>query len=328
MSGVQTREVSTDEAGIRLDRWFRRHFETVSHGRLEKMLRKGEIRVDGGRVKSSTRLEAGQTIRIPPIGEQVTHHKPPRLTKANKAMLEGLKASVIYQDDDVLVVNKPAGLPVQGGSKVTLHLDGLLDGLRFGAKERPKLVHRLDKDTSGVLVLARNSFAATRLAEFFRTRKVEKTYWALVAGRPEMARGEIRTPMEKRRDSEGFEKMESGGGRHAVTRYLIIDQAGHDVSWLALYPETGRTHQLRVHCAEIGTPIIGDRKYGRSEEMPGALMHSDKLHLHARRLVLPHPRNGLLELDAALPDFMQESWKFFEFDLAIGDQAVSPDRDH
>lgn len=316
MSNVQNITVTADEADIRLDRWFRRHFSELGHGRLEKLLRTGQIRVDGGRSKSSTRLEAGQVIRVPPLGALTTvpvKRAPPRLEEAE---LKALHAMVIHRDDDVLALNKPPGLAVQGGSGLKQHLDAMLDGLRFDSSERPRLVHRLDKDTSGVLVLARTAYAATKLAAAFRGRDAEKIYWALVVGMPRPRTGKIVSSLAKR-GAKGDQKMAETdeGGQRAVTEYRVIDEAGTRMAWLELKPQTGRTHQLRVHCASLGTPILGDGKYGGPDAFVDGIAGLQGMHLHARALRIPHPRSGILKLEAPLPDTMLSTWKFLGFDL-------------
>lgn len=315
MSGVQSITVTADEAGIRLDRWFRRHFADLGHGRLEKLLRTGQVRVDGGRSKSSTRLEAGQVIRVPPLGTRTNAPVKAAPARLKKSDVKALQDMVIHRDDDVLAVNKPPGLAVQGGSGLKQHLDSMLDGLRFGLSERPRLVHRLDKDTSGVLVLARNAFAATRLAAAFRGRHAQKTYWALVVGVPQPKSGKITSGLTKQ-GGKGGQKMAQTheGGKRAVTEYAVIDEAGDRVAWLALRPQTGRTHQLRVHCASLGTPILGDGKYGGRDAFIDGLTGPQGLHLHARGLQIPHPRSGVLTLEAPLPKSMLETWRFLGFD--------------
>ena len=317
MSGVTTIAVDADEAGIRLDRWFRRHYPGLAHGRLEKMLRTGQVRVDGGRVRSATRLEAGQSIRVPPLGEE-TGRKPvksaPQVSKEDTAFIRSL---ILHQDEHVIAINKPPGLAVQGGSKISRHVDGMLEALRFDAKERPKLVHRLDKDTGGLLLLARSSLAAARLAEAFRGRDVEKTYWALVSGLPNPPAGRIDAALIKA-GAPGNERMRvnDDDGKWSITDYTVVESAGHRVSWLALKPMSGRTHQLRVHCAQIGTPILGDSKYGDERSDLEGLPDGRFLHLHARALSLPHPAGGVLRLVAPLDKAMERSWRFFAFDPA------------
>jgi 23S rRNA pseudouridine955/2504/2580 synthase len=319
MSQVITKTVADGETDLRLDRWFKRHYPWLGHGRLEKLLRTGQIRVDGGRAKASTRLEPGQTIRIPPLGEPPKDEAgKPRAAKPVKASPERvaeLQAAVLHKDDSVLVINKPPGLATQGGTGQSEHLDGLLDYLRFGAAERPRLVHRLDKDTSGVLLLARSASAAAKLAQALRARDAHKLYWALVVGVPQQRQGKIVLALSKLPGAAG-ERMvaDEEDGKNAVTLYRTIDTAGRRAAWLAMAPLTGRTHQLRVHCAAIGTPIVGDGKYGGQEAyLTGGV--SRKLHLHARGIRLPHPDGGNLEVRAPLPAHMAATWDFLGLEI-------------
>ena len=316
MSGVQTLQVAADEAGLRLDRWFKRRFPQLSHGRLEKWLRTGQVRVDGKRVKAGQRLEAGQTVRGPPLGEEKApssdQPKAMRISDADRLDLEG---RVLHRDDLVLVLDKPAGLAVQGGTNTDKHLDGMLDLLRFGAPDRPRLVHRLDRDTSGVLVLARTPKAAAKLTEAFRSKEARKLYWALVVGVPQIPEGRIDLRLAKLPGRAG-EKVgvDEDEGKRAITLYRMVDRAGRRAAWLAMEPLTGRTHQLRVHAAEaLGTPIHGDGKYGGKEAFLEAPGLSRKLHLHARAIRIPHPAGGLLEVTAALPEHMRRTWDFLGF---------------
>ena len=278
MSGVQMITVSEDDSGQRVDRWLRRLFPHVSQGRIEKMCRKGDLRLDGGRIKASTRVEAGQVVRVPPLPD--ADHKPQearevRISAADQKMIQ---SCVIYRDDDVIVLNKPAGLAVQGGSGTTRHVDGLSEALRFGAEDKPRLVHRLDKDTSGILVLARNRKAAQELTAAFRHKNTRKIYWALVAGVPTPYLGEIKTGLVKApghgKSGEG-EKMinvhpqeinETPGAKRAHTYYATLYRVASRAAWVAMEPITGRTHQLRAHMAGIGHPIVGDGKYGGSSQ--------------------------------------------------------------
>ena len=321
MTDVELRKVVPDEEGVRLDRWFKRHFPDLTHGRLQKLLRTGQVRVDGRRAESGTRLSAGQAVRIPPLGDAPAPASPTRrptstLSTADTAFMRGL---VIRMDRDVIAINKPPGLAVQGGTGTARHIDGMLDALRFDAVERPRLVHRLDKDTSGVMLLARTAVAAARLGDAFRSRTTRKIYWALVAGMPPMEAGTVDLSLAKLPGRAG-EKMavDKESGKRAITEYITLDRAGKRIAWLALWPRTGRTHQLRAHCAAIGTPILGDGKYGAAAahaDLPADLPGRQMLHLHARRIVLPHPSGrGTLDVAADLPPALAQSWAYFGFD--------------
>ena len=315
-SSVTYVSVDADDADMRLDRWFKRYFPNVPYGQIAKWLRTGQVRVDGHRAKPGQRLSAGQEIRLPPMPRDngvETGAKQPRRSAVSAADATALRDSIVYQDDVLIAVNKPAGLAVQGGSKTHRHLDGMLDALQFDAPERPRLVHRLDKDTSGLLLLARDRRTASRLAELFQGRDVEKIYWALVVGNPEHEAGVIDIPLAKR-GAEGRQRMEAvNDGQGAETEYRILDHAARRIAWLELRPRTGRTHQLRAHCKAMGTPIVGDGKYGRRDSDVEGL--PQRLHLHARSLMLPHPLSGeRLKLDAPLDDVLARSWGFVGFD--------------
>jgi 23S rRNA pseudouridine955/2504/2580 synthase len=308
---VETVTIGDAEAPLRLDRWFRRHYPALGHGSLEKLLRTGQIRVDGRRARSGDRLSAGQRVRVPPLPPAPLPDRPPRVEPAAAARLQRL---VLHRDDSLIVLDKPAGLAVQGGTGAGRHLDGLLDALRFGNGERPRLVHRLDKETSGVLVIARSAAAAAFLTRAFRDRTTRKVYWALVAGRPQPARGRVDLALAKRAGPGGERvRPDAEDGRRAVTYYRVLDSAGERASWLALWPVTGRTHQLRAHCAAIGTPILGDGKYGGTGAGLSGLPAIAGLQLHARALALPHPDGGTLRVTAPLPAHMRQSWEFFGF---------------
>lgn len=309
---VEKVTVSDADDGLRLDRWFRQHYPHVTHGRLERLLRRGEIRVDGGRVKAGIRLEAGMVVRVPPLppAEAPQNKDAPAVSAADAAALQ---ARVLHRDDWLLVIDKPAGLAVQGGSGTTRHLDGLLDALRFDAAERPRLVHRLDRDTSGVLVLARTRKAAAAVGAAFQDRAARKLYWALVQGVPDAPSGVWDLHMEKRRGAGGDQVVSGAAGKRAVTEYRVVDSAA-GTAWLELAPHTGRTHQLRVHCAAAGLPIVGDRRYGSRAAAARGLGRG--LHLLARHLEMPHPDGGMLRVTAPLPRHMAESWAVLGFDAA------------
>jgi 23S rRNA pseudouridine955/2504/2580 synthase len=316
MSGVKTLTVTADEDGLRLDRWFKSHYPGLTHGRLEKLLRTGQVRVDGGRVKASARLAEGQTVRVPPLGEDGAKTMPPR-PAVRPEDVAFLGALVLYRDADVIVLNKPAGLAVQGGSKTTRHLDGMLDALRFDAPERPRLVHRLDRDTSGVLLLARSRKAAAALGRAFRAREARKIYWGLTKGVPRPHRGTVNLALAKQAAVQGRERVtpaheEDDEARHAITHYAVLAQAAQKAAWLALMPVTGRTHQIRAHCAAIGTPLMGDVKYGGAEASPGGDI-AEGLHLHARSLSLRLPSGRTASFTAPLPEHMRRSWEALGF---------------
>jgi len=321
---VEIVTVGGDDGAVRLDRWFKRHYPALAHGQLEKLLRTGQIRVDGKRVKSGDRLMPGQAIRIPPLDAAPTAPAAPRrLLPADEAMLQD---AILHQDEAVIVLNKPPGLPVQGGTRSERHLDGLLDGLRFDHTERPKLVHRLDKDTSGVLVIARSTAAAAFLTRAFREKTTRKIYWALAIGLPKPSQGRISLALAKR-PSQGGERVRADPdeGKPAITYYRVVDSIGERASWLALLPVTGRTHQLRAHCAAIGTPILGDGKYGAAAAHLSGVPNAGRLHLHARALSIPHPQGGTLRVTAPLPPHMRQSWEFFGFPGDVEDPFAGLD---
>ena len=319
---VATLEIAPEDGDQRLDRWFRRRYPALGHGRLEKLLRTGQIRVNGKRVRAGTRLAAGDRVRVPPLpdgGAASAQRRPaPPLADADAAMV---RDAVIYRDADMIALNKPPGLPVQGGSHIARHLDGMLAALRFEAAEAPRLVHRLDRDTGGVLLLARHPGAARTLTALFRDRRLQKLYWALVAGVPKPAQGRIDAPLAKMQTDAGERVVATAeGGQRAVTDYALIETAGRKLAWLALMPRTGRTHQLRAHTASVfGHPIVGDGKYGGEAAFPPGL--EPRLHLHARALALPRPGRKTLVLTAPLPPHMAASWRFLGFDpVPAGDE--------
>ena len=314
---MEIRVVAKDDDGIRLDRWFKRHLPHVSHGELQKALRKKLVRVDGARAESNTTISAGQELKIAPflfeVKEEALKPKKPRGLSPEK--IRETQSWVIYEDKDILVVNKPAGLAVQGGSGVTDHLDGRLVALQASYPTPPKLVHRLDRDTSGVMVLGRTAKAAAKLADAFRHRDTQKTYWALVAGVPHPPEGELESKLEKAERGGGKEKMRmTEDGKRAITLYRTIDHLLGTLAWMELVPITGRTHQLRVHMAELGCPIVGDGKYGGQNALIEGMDLAPQVHLHARSLQLPY----YPLFTAPLPRHMKQSFKECGFVEADG----------
>ena len=347
---VETLQVTEDEEGMRVDRWFKRRVPSLSLSHLNKIVRTGQVRVDGARVKTATRLANGQSVRVPPLNLDA----PPReaaepAINANDA--RDLRRMILFEDQDLLVLNKPFGLAVQGGSGTKHHIDGMLASLPNERGDRPSLVHRLDRDTSGVLLVAKTRKMASELGEAFRSRQARKTYWALVEGQPKPAQGRIslylakgagmgdarsKPPPDKRVDGVDYasrEKMRvarhgDDDAQHSVTYYATVDKVTQRLAWLSMKPITGRTHQLRAHAEAIGHPIIGDPKYGikaandprRTDplrQVPDGI--EKKLHLLARRLVLPHPRGGTLDVSAPLPPHMKTSFDLLGFDIAAYD---------
>ena len=341
-SRVATYAIGEDEAGMRLDRWFRRRFPDVSQAHLNKIVRKGEIRVAGKRAQISTRLEIGQSVRVPPLTP--TAAAPAKAPIVDPRDAEAIRAMVLYEDADVMALNKPFGLAVQGGSGTKHHIDGMLEALRDRRGERPTLVHRLDRDTSGVLLVAKTRKIAADLGAIFRSRQAQKIYWALVEGVPKPPQGRISLFLAKGAgmgDERGAIKGQRGDlermrvarhgepdAQHSVTLYAVVDKVPARLAWLSMRPITGRTHQLRAHCEAIGHPIIGDPKYNRRptndparhdplRAVPPGI--EPKLHLLARRLTLPHPRGGVIDIVAPLPEHMQKSFAMFGFDIAERD---------
>jgi 23S rRNA pseudouridine955/2504/2580 synthase len=310
---IQEFTVSDDEADTRLDRYLKRHTPGLTQGMVQKLLRTGKIRVDGKRAEASTHLPAGALVKMPSIKPPEEMPKQRHVMAMDPHMVRDLEAMILYRDDAVIVLNKPAGLASQGGKGIAVHLDGMLDALRFGGTERPKLVHRLDRDTSGVLLLARGVKQASKLSAAFRGRDVEKTYWALLWGVPPVLEGRIDLPLA-RIDGEGSSRSapaERGDAEasRAVTEYRILDYAGKKFAWAEMNPLTGRMHQLRVHALALGTPILGDAAYGAAF----ADGFAPQLHLHARKLRIPHPDGGSLTVEAPLPRHMRDSFAHLGF---------------
>jgi 23S rRNA pseudouridine955/2504/2580 synthase len=321
---VETIEVKPGEADMRVDRWFKVHYPEVGYSYLQKLLRTGQVRVDSKRVEANTRLEAGAKVRVPKVVQaekkaagRVSLTPPQGLSKGDRDRIEKM---ILYEDEHVLVLNKPFGLAVQGGTGTKRHIDGMLAGMadRFGG-ERPRLVHRLDRDTTGVLLVAKHRDAAAKLGRVFQTRSAAKTYWALVKGVPKPPQGKVEAALVKAAGPDGDRVRKAKPGEqeqamHATTHYSVIDRLAHKAAWVSLKPVTGRQHQLRAHMALIGTPIVGDNKYGGDENLPAEQIEN-KLHLHARRLVLPHPyTGGKIDVTAPLPDHMKKTWELLSLD--------------
>jgi 23S rRNA pseudouridine955/2504/2580 synthase len=332
--GVTAHIVTEDEAGLRVDRWFKRRYPALALSHLAKICRKGEVRVDGKRIETSTRLEAGQKLRVPPLKLEAAPAAP-AVRRAAPEDAEAIRRMTLFEDRDLLILNKPYGLASQGGSGMTRHIDGMLAALAQG-DARPVLVHRLDRDTSGVLLCAKNRRTAAELGEIFRSRQARKIYWALVEGVPKPTQGRISLYLAKgagmeraRGQGAEMEKMRiarhgDADAQHSLTYYAIVEKVAPRCAWLSMKPLTGRTHQLRAHMEAIGCPIFGDPKYGRRPEddvrrrdplraIPDGLER--KLHLLARRLVLPHPKGGTIDVTAPLPEHMKKTWDVFGFDL-------------
>jgi 23S rRNA pseudouridine955/2504/2580 synthase len=317
-TGVQTTTVTPDEAGMRVDRFLEARFPGLAFSHIQRVIRKGELRVNGRRVEPKDRLMAGQAVRIPPLRLEAPKRREAQGdAEKTRAFLRSI---TLHEDADVLVLDKPMGLAVQGGSGTVRHVDGMLDALRDANGQRPRLVHRLDKDTAGCLLVAKTRFAASALAKTFRSRAARKIYWALVAGVPKPRQGRISTFLAKE-ELESDSRMRVArhgeeGASHAVTYYAVVEAAAQKLAWLSLKPVTGRTHQLRAHCAHIGHPIVGDPKYFEKEnwELPGGLQN--RLQLLARRIVVPHPRGGTIDVIAPLPPHMMQSWNLLGFDAA------------
>lgn len=324
MSGVQQLAVRAGEEGLRLDKWFKRRYPDLTHGRFQKLARSGQIRLDGKRVKAGDRVEEGQVVRVPPLGEAQVYKaktvvpKRPDVPDADADMIQSV---VIYRDAAAIAINKPPGLATQGGTGTTRHVDGMLEALGDG-DERPRLVHRLDRDTSGVLLLARTRQSAAKLTASFRDRSAKKLYWALVAGVPDPARGKIDLSLRKA-GGRGNERMvwdDPSGGDRAITFYATLEKAGKAASLVGLMPQTGRTHQLRAHMAAIGHPVLGDGKYGGEDAQLAGMGLPKGMMLHARALDLPHPtERGRLRVHADLPPAFAAALKTLGFH--VGQEA-------
>jgi 23S rRNA pseudouridine955/2504/2580 synthase len=355
-TGVQNLTVTEDEDGMRIDRWFKRRIPTLALSHLAKICRKGEVRLDGKRVETSSRVAAGQNVRVPPLNVEAPKSPAVKRPAQSEADARAIRDMILLDDRDLMVLNKPFGLAVQGGSGTKVHLDGMLASLANERGDRPVLVHRLDRDTSGVLLIAKTRKMAADLGEIFRSRSAKKIYWAMVEGVPRPAQGRVslylakgegmgddRAPRkgrhgpEERRDIEKMRVAKHGDedAQHSLTYYAVVDKLAPRLAWLSMKPLTGRTHQLRAHAEAIGCPIVGDPKYGHSEEDSRRRADSNrnlpqgvenKLHLLARRLILPHPRGGVLDVTAPLPPHMKKSWDMFGFDASQYDPITdAPD---
>ncbi|MCX4349132.1 MAG: RluA family pseudouridine synthase [Alphaproteobacteria bacterium] len=300
MPGVEIKKVKTEDDGMRLNRWFLKYYPNLTLGRLQKLLRTKQIKVDGKKAEASLKLTAGSEVRIPPMDEQAAVISGAQVSGRDAAFIMSL---VIYKDDNIIVLNKPSGLAVQGGTNTTRHIDGMLEALKFGLPEKPKLVHRIDKDTSGVLVLARNRTWADKLTKAFREHKLPKTYLVLVNHAPKQTSGEIKAPLEK----IGEKSIVTSEGKPAVTTYEVLDEVGDKFALLSASPLTGRTHQIRAHMEYIGCPIVGDDKYFGGDSRQKYAAFPDKLYLHAYKIDLSAIYNKQIVIKAALPEHFKKA---------------------
>lgn len=297
---VELIKVKEADDGMRLNRWFLKYYPNLTLGRLQKLLRTKQIKVDGKKAEASLKLATGQEVRIPPLKDDEA--LPEKSKELSAKEIDFIRSLVIFKDNNIIAINKPSGLAVQGGTNTHFHVDGLLDGLCFENEERPRLVHRIDKDTSGVLLLARNRKTADAVTKAFREHRLPKTYLALVAGCPRQSEGEIKAALEK-----SGEKMIAGGdGQHATTLYKVLDAVGEKFALIEAKPLTGRTHQIRAHLEYIGCPIIGDDRYFGTERKKYNLF-ADKLHLHAYKIDLSELYNKKVIITAPLPPHFRDS---------------------
>ena len=319
---VHTLKIEKAGAGLRLDRWFREQYPHIPFGQLQKKMRKGEIRLNGKRVKGAERLAIGDTVRIPPL--PVAGDIPKKSNAPDLRDKDFIRDLVIYQTDDIIAINKPAGLAVQGGSGTKRHIDGMLPWLQSKGADVPRLVHRLDKDTSGVMMVARNRETAHELGQFLRQRQTRKIYWAIVVGELERDFGIIDEPLVKggaRGSERVFVNHEDPDAKQAITWFSVLERLGNNLSLVALWPRTGRTHQLRVHMAALGCPIMGDGKYGGAFAHISDAKHAKKLTLHARELVDPLTQTVIT---ADLPDHMQETFRMLGLNMRDIDTTTDP----
>lgn len=323
--GVAKITVVADENDMRMDRWFKEHYPDVTFGMLQKLLRKGHIRLDGKRAKSNTRIATDQIVRVPPLNLETRIYDKKPQTELHQDDIYYMQNMVLHMDDELIVLNKPSGLAVQGGTNTKRHIDGMLDALKFDLTEKPKLVHRLDRDTSGLLLIARTRVAAQKLTKAFQTKTTEKYYWAVVKSAPKHKEGKINMPLLKQ-GTKGHEKVvvapDHDDAKSAITLYATVASVPALASFVVLRPITGRTHQLRVHMAEMGNVIIGDGKYGGTESHIGGEV-SRKLHLHARHIKIPHPSNGEpFEITAPISGHIKNTFHSLGFDEEAGDLVL------
>lgn len=301
------KKISAEENGLRLDRCLRLWIPHLPQSVIEKAARKGLLKIEGDKAKPPQRVEEGQILSFPSfflnLEELEVEKKPKPLTSGDRKWLKNL---ILFENKEILVLNKPAGIAVQGGTNQKKSLDEML--LHYDETYTPRLVHRLDKETSGVWVVAKTLPMARWLTQAFKERTVQKMYWALVLGIPQKRKGEVSLSLVKKPDPIGEKvRVDSQTGLKALTSYRVIKTLSDRVAWLELIPHTGRTHQLRVHCAEgLKTPILGDGKYGGRE---ASLLGHKTLHLHARRLTIPLPHGGELTFEAPLSEDMRKSFE-------------------
>jgi 23S rRNA pseudouridine955/2504/2580 synthase len=318
---IEKRTVKRDDDGLRLDRWLKKHYPALPHTLVQKLVRTGQVRLDGGRAKADARLVEGQEVRLPthfsaaPAPQTPSLRPPMGVSKADRDAVERM---IVFENDRIAVLNKPFGLAVQGGTGTSRHLDGMLAGMadRFGC-ERPRLVHRLDRDTTGILVVAKDRQTAARLGKLFQTRSVQKIYWALTVGVPKPPQGKVEAALVKASGPDGdrvrkAQPGEQDAAQHATTHYSVIDRVADRIAWVSLKPVTGRQHQLRAHMDILGTPILGDQKYGGDVNMMEGVER--KLHLHARRITFKDALTGEIDVSAPLPPHMQASFDLLGLD--------------
>lgn len=295
---VKLVKVKEQDDGMRLNRWFLKYYPDLPLSRLQKLLRTKQIKVDGKKVEASLKLQAGWEIRIPPLEDKPQEKNKDFVSDKNAELIQSM---VIYKDNNIIVLNKPSGLAVQGGTNTFHHIDAWLPALKYEKEEAPKLVHRIDKDTSGLLVLARDRKNAEILTKAFREHNLQKTYLALVRGCPKKMSGEIKAPLEK----IGEKSVVASEGKKALTDYKVLDNVGDKFALIEAKPLTGRTHQIRAHLEYIGTPIVGDDKYfGEVKEKVSDI--TDKLYLHSYKIDLSSIYKGM-KIKAELPKHFTEA---------------------